>query len=253
LFITCYHTSGADEPETKLIQKEQSVVIDLSDEVNLTKVRLYLTENNTASGTELCFEEIGVIANGQKGDKGDDAVITEAIKTAIAEQAAANLQNSFYTKDQIDQLEKDIKAAYEAGDSAALADAAAALAKANEFNGAITTLQGKFNADGTIKSGVLKQEDIYNLSKAALGANLEVGPNDISADSVFTKYVAAVVGNFVKIKAEDIESETLTGVTVKSESGSWQLNNDGSAMLGNNGINIKSDGSVTFGSGVSLK
>mgnify|MGYP006923207380 CR=1 FL=1 len=59
LFIKCYHVDGTeDSPESKLIQNNESVSLDLSDETNLSKVRLYFTEQDTENGTEICFEEI---------------------------------------------------------------------------------------------------------------------------------------------------------------------------------------------------
>ena len=63
LFIQCYVDHKAEEPESVVIRNTEYVDISLSDERDLTKVKLYMTVDDTPYGEELCFEEIGIIKN----------------------------------------------------------------------------------------------------------------------------------------------------------------------------------------------
>lgn len=73
LFVKCYHLNGMiDLAETHLIQNTESISLDLSDEHDLSKIKLYFTEDNTETGIEVCYEEIGVISSGKKGDPGEN-------------------------------------------------------------------------------------------------------------------------------------------------------------------------------------
>ena len=236
-------------PESKLIQNSESVSLDLSDEINLSKVRLYFTEQNTENGTEICFEEVGVIANGTKGDRGPEGpqgpqgpagTFSEEEKQALLQQA----QDNFNTA--TEQLSKDIasaetrlhaaEAALQAategiGDlEAAQAEYAAALAaKATkeDVQKAINSFSNTyFDDSGKLVSNALNEPDVYRLSLAALGKSAEEVPGfdpdtDIAADSVFAQTVNGVVGTFVEarigtLKVDDLKGDRISGRTFQS-------------------------------------
>jgi hypothetical protein len=128
----------------------------------------------------------------------------------MLDQAAANIAQSFYTKEQIDELERNLNDAIEnSGDAQAIADAKAALDKANAVNDELKSLQQKFNEDGTIKESVLNETDIYNLSKAALGT-------DISENGVFAQQIVGLIGTFGSVKADNITGDSISGLVFKS-------------------------------------
>ena len=143
---------------------------------------------------------------GEKGEPGKDAVISQA----MLDQAAANIAQGFYTKEQIDELERNLNDAIEnSGDAQAIADAKAALDKANAVNDELKSLQQKFNEDGTINVSVLNETDIYNLSKAALGT-------DISENGVFAQQIVGLIGTFGSVKADNITGDSISGLVFKS-------------------------------------
>lgn len=199
---------------------------------------------------------------GEKGDPGDSMsdeeknAIKKAITEAVSKEAKDNIdavQTSLEAD--IDTAKKNLNdaiAAEKAAREKDIAEAAANYAIKTDVKNALSALENKYFENGLIKEGVLNEEDVYNLSKAALGINANVGPNDIAKDSVFAQYVVGIAGRYVELKADQITSGTISGVTVQSESGSWQLNDDGTATLGNGGIEISSDGSVTFGPNVNM-
>jgi hypothetical protein len=123
---------------------------------------------------------------GPQGPKGEDGQFTEEIKQALVTEALNNLQNAYYSKEEIDSLYATLDEAVNNKDTGAIAKAAAALARAEEVNEAISTLQSKFNEDGTIKKDVLNEQDMYDLSIAALGsaAGDLVGQNSLAADDI---------------------------------------------------------------------
>ena len=134
----------------------------------------------------------------------------------MLDQAAANIAQGFYTKDQIDELETSLNSAISSGDAKAIADAAAALKTANEVNSELTSLQSKFNDDGTIKDSILREEDIYNLSKAVLGT-------DISENGVFAQQIVGLVGTYGKINVDNLIGDTISGKTVQSADANGNL------------------------------
>lgn len=123
---------------------------------------------------------------GPQGPKGEDGQFTEEIKQALVTEALNNLQEAYYSKEEIDSLYAALDEAVNNKDTGAIAKAAAALARAEEVNEAISTLQSKFNEDGTIKKDVLNEQDMYDLSIAALGsaAGDLVGQNSLAADDI---------------------------------------------------------------------
>ena len=134
----------------------------------------------------------------------EKATIAEAIETEVLK----NLSDAYYTKQQINDLEKALRKAIENEDGTAIAQASEALNRANEINNAVTILNGYFE-NGKLKNGALKQDDIYALSLAALGINPNEGPDNLGAESVFAKYVVGAVGKFVTLSASQIEVDQL--------------------------------------------
>ena len=259
LFVQCQTNFVTGDPETYFV--ENAIEIDLSDKPNLTKIKLYLTDNN---GDEICFEEIGVISNGVRGPQGPQGEpgpqgpagpagdFSDEIKQALVTETLNNLNDSYYSKEEINNLYATLDEAVNNKDTGAIAKASAALNTANSFNEEINSLKSKFNEDGTIKNSVLNEDDIYDLSVAALGNDIADSSNVLHEDAVFAKQIVGVISKFGSVKADNIEGDVISGKTVKSTEGNWELREDGSATLGSGGIEIASDGKVTFGPNVSL-
>ena len=143
---------------------------------------------------------------GPQGDPGKDGVVDQASLDRIE----ANLANAFYTKEEIDNLEQTLNDLISNnGSEQAIADAKAALDKANAVNEELQSLKDKFNEDGTIKNSVLNEIDIYNLSKAALGT-------DISENGVFAQQIVGLIATFGSVKADNITGDSISGKTLQS-------------------------------------
>jgi hypothetical protein len=257
-------------------------VVNATSHVNVYLVAHYKEGNNPEELRIIDNKLIRVIptadgTKGDKGDKGDTGTFSEAERNALLSEAQDNINTAkseltdelSAAQSALEKAIADEKAARESGYTealekakSALAAAAANLATINEVQNALGTLSDLFeetsDGDLKLKESVLNEADVYSLSLAALGKDAEgvAGFNpetDLAADNIFTRAINSVLGRFVKIKAEHIESSTLEGITVKAKSGNWELNNDGSATLGSGGIEISSTGSVTFGPNVKLK
>lgn len=147
-----------------------------------------------------------------------------------------------------------------------LANAASEYARKTEVQTSLTDLEDKYFTDGKLNNGLLNENEIYDLSKAALGINAEVGPNDMAADTVFAQYVVGVVGNYYKLKAENIEASVISGALTdgilnqlsiysgtNDDNSAWALKQDGSGKLANGQISWNEDGStVRLGSNVKI-
>lgn len=135
----------------------------------------------------------------------------EIIAGAIEDAVLENLNNAYCTKEELEDLEGALREAIENGDNTAIADASAALDRAKELNNAITVLNGYFDENGKLRkeNSALTENDIYDLSLAALGINPNEGPDNLGAESVFAKYVVGAVGKFVKLSASQIEVDQL--------------------------------------------
>jgi hypothetical protein len=256
-------------------------VVNATSHVNVYLVAHYKEGNNPEELRIIDNKLIRVIptadgTKGDKGDKGDTGTFSEAERNALLSEAQDNINTAkseltdelSAARSALEKAIADEKAARESGDTealekakSALAAAAANLATINEVQNALGTLSDLFeetsDGDLKLKEGVLNEADVYSLSLAALGKDAEgvegFNPEtDLAADNIFTRAINSVLGRFVKIKAEHIESSTLEGITVKAKSGNWELRNNGSATLGSGGIEIASDGSVTFGPNVKL-
>lgn len=195
---------------------------------------------------------------GEKGEKGEQGPQGDPGKDGIVDQDAldkieTNLANAFYTKDEINELEQKLNDLIaNNGSSQAIADAKAALDKANAVNNEVQSLKDKFNEDGTIKDTVLNETDIYNLSKASLGT-------DISENGVFAQQIVGLIGTFGSVKVDNLVGDTISGKTIQSagvnneEAGkAWKLENTGAGHIANGNIKWDADGGVEFGDNVIL-
>ena len=186
---------------------------------------------------------------GPQGDPGKDGVVDQASLDRIE----ANLANAFYTKEEIDNLEQTLNDLISNnGSEQAIADAKAALDKANAVNEELQSLKDKFNEDGTIKNSVLNEIDIYNLSKAALGT-------DISENGVFAQQIVGLIATFGSVKADNITGDSISGKTLQSAGSSedelgkaWKLEETGAGHIANGNIKWNADGGVEFGKDVVL-
>lgn len=234
--------------------------VDIGEIHDIKAITVYLTNDDKDNGARISFEDIAIVADGitgpqgpqgeqgVPGENGKDAVISQA----MLDEAAANIAQGFYTKDQINALETRLNDAISSGDTKAIADAATALNTANEVNKELTSLQSKFNDDGTIKESILREEDIYNLSKAALGT-------DISENGVFAQQIVGLVGTYGKINVDNLVGDTISGKTVQSADANgnlgkaWKLENTGAGHIANGQISWNEDGSeVNLGSNVKI-
>lgn len=181
-------------------------------------------------------QKVAVSANeGEWGDpiplRGADVVITEedweTINNIVAEKVAENLDNAEIAssqdlenaKTELSNALKDLETAYQQGDQEAIEAAKNAVAKADAANTLATntsaglqTLQEAFdNFDGG-----LSKEEVKLLAIAALQDETKLPEGGEAIESVFAQNVIALVGTFVDIKAERINTGTLKGVTLQS-------------------------------------
>lgn len=136
--------------------------------------------------------------------KSESGTIDDTEKDEIKQAILDNLNNAYYTKEEID----DITANLDSEDTVARANAQSALATANKVNAAIDSLKELIlDESGTkLDKSVFNKNDIWDLSKAALGAEAEdlIGSDDLAADSVWAQQIVTLIGNFVKITADNI-------------------------------------------------
>ena len=103
-----------------------------------------------------------------------------------------------------------------------------------------------------VKDSVLSEYEIDELVNTALIDKTEITGDSISTQSVFAQKMVALIGRFGTVKAENIEGTEISGMTVRASSSKWELNNDGSGHLGNDGIRWDESGNVTFGKNVTI-
>jgi hypothetical protein len=236
-------------------------VVNATSHVNVYLVAHYKEGNNPEELRIIDNKLIRVIptadgTKGDKGDKGDTGTFSEAEKNALIAETLGNIENAYYSKTDIDGLRSALEQAIANGDQKAIADASAALNMANSFNAELDSLKSKFKTgeDGKtyLDKSVLNEADIYDLSVAALGNDIEDSEGTLHENAIFAKQIVGVISTFGSVKADNITGDVISGKTIKSTEGNWELREDGSATLGSGGIEIASDGSVTFGPNVKL-
>jgi hypothetical protein len=135
----------------------------------------------------------------------------------MLDQAAANIAQGFYTKEQIDELKQNLDDAIaNSGDKEAIAKAAAALKAAEDVNNALDSLTKKILPDGKLDGTLLKQEDIYNLSVAGLGNDIADSEGVLHEDAVFAKQIVGLIATFGSIDADNITGDSISGLVFKS-------------------------------------
>ena len=152
---------------------------------------------------------------GPQGPQGEAGTFTEEIKQALVDEALNNLKSAGFDVDYIEGLREELNAALYDGNTSAIAKASAALTRAEEVNSAIETLRDDLfeTVDGkqVLKETIFNEQDIYDLSLAALGKAAEklVDENDLAADNVWANQVTALIGKFVEIEGHQIKADTL--------------------------------------------
>ena len=84
--------------------------------------------------------------------------------------------------------------------------------------GSITNLDSKIDTEtGKIRDSVLTEEQVYDLSIAALGSKAKVPEGSIAADSVFGQYFVGAVGVFGNLIADQVTATKITGALKNSD------------------------------------
>lgn len=181
------------------------------------------------------YVEIDVVKNGKPATLSDSekSAITKAVETEVL----ANLEDAYYTNDKIDDLVEELQGAIAAGDSSAIAQANYAVETANAVNESIETLNSYF-VDGKLTEGHLNKNDIYSLSIAALGSKASVPEGSFSSDSVFAQHLTGLLGTFVTIKAEQIDTKGLSVESLNTKPGAGNTRNAGSISIESNTLSV---------------
>ena len=169
-----------------------------------------------------------------KGELNDNfiAKTTEIInKITLLEQTSGN-------KDEINELKLQLDAVK--ADNDAMNTALESLSK--ELETGLNDVSGSIMSAGQIN----------DLVSTALINSVNISDDAIEAPTVYTQNLVALIGKFGQIKATNIIGSEISGKTVKSTSGSWELNNNGAGKLANGNITWNENGDVTFGPNVKL-
>lgn len=199
-------------------------------------------------------------------NKLNDAVASYKAKITLN---AANDNIEAAKKSLSDDLKKakdELNLAFASGDAAAIAAANGAVSKAENAQKALTALQGAIlnsadNVNSGIKTSVLNSGDIWNISKAALIDETTITGDTVESENVLAKNIIGLAGTFAKVKAENIEGTTISGLNIQSaetgiidgvEKPLWKIDNNGDGWLGAghitfdaNGIQINGDDILT--------
>lgn len=239
--------------------------IDVGEIQDIKVITVYLTNDDKDNGARISFEDIAIVSDGITGPQGEQGVPGEngkdaVISQAMLDQATANIAQGFYTKEQIDELERNLNDAIEnSGDKEAIAKAATALKTAEDVNAALESLEKKILPDGKLDGTLLKPEDVYNLSVAGLGNDIADSEGELHENAVFAKQIVGLVATFGSIDADNITGDSISGKTVQSSDAdgnlgeAWKLEGTGAGHVANGQISWNADGSeVRLGSNVKL-
>ena len=115
-------------------------------------------------------------------------------------------------------------------------------------------------SNGITDGTVFSEGQLNEIIKTALIDETVITDEMVSTPNVFTQKIVALIGNFGKINAGQVEAGTLKGSTIESTNkinGTndpvWTINNSGSGYLANKNISWDKNGNVTFGNNVKLK
>ena len=198
--------------------------------------------------------------------------VTDKIKQEIVDSVYQTLleNESIPTQDQIDSLQQELEDAIaNKADNDVITGLAAQLTNmqdtvdANEE--AIRIVEEQING---VSDSILTEGDMAKVAVALYGADGEQiladaginTSNMVFADNIFTQTIAAGVGTFIEVKAEDIQGTTISGKTIQSadEYGdnlgeAWRLESTGAGHLANGNISWEEDGELTINSDVFYK
>lgn len=103
-----------------------------------------------------------------------------------------------------------------------------------------------------VSGSIMSAGQINDLVSTALINSVNISDDAVEAPTVYTQNLVALIGKFGQIRATNIVGSEISGKTVKSTDGSWELNNNGAGKLANGNITWTENGDVTFGPNVKL-
>ena len=184
-----------------------------------------------------------------------DEEFKDAVNTKI-EQAKGELNNSFIAKtteitNKITLLEQTTGNKNEINELRLQLDAIRA--DNDAMNTALEALGAELEAGlNDVSGSIMSAGQINDLVSTALINSVNISDDAVEAPTVYTQNLIALIGKFGQIKAANIVGSEISGKTVKSTSGSWELNNNGAGKLANGNITWNEDGVVTFTDKVKL-
>ena len=184
-----------------------------------------------------------------------DEEFKDVVNTKIQEATTA-VNNSFIAKtteitNKINLLEQTAGDKNEINELKLQLDAVKA--DNDAMNTALEALSTELEAGlNDVSGSIMSAGQINELVNTALINSVNISNDAIEAPTVYTQNLVALIGKFGQIKATNIVGSEISGKTVKSTSGSWELNNNGAGKLANGNITWNENGNVTFGPNVKL-
>lgn len=184
-----------------------------------------------------------------------DEEFKDAVNTKI-EQAKGELNNSFIAKtteitNKITLLEQTAGNKNEINELRLQLDAVRA--DNDAMNTALEALGAELEAGlNDVSGSIMSAGQINDLVSTALINSVNISSDAVEAPTVYTQNLVALIGKFGQIKATNIVGSEISGKTIKSTNGSWELNNNGAGKLANGNITWNEDGVVTFTDKVKL-
>ena len=184
-----------------------------------------------------------------------DEEFKDVVNTKIQEATTA-VNNSFIAKtteitNKINLLEQTTGNKNEINELKLQLDAVKA--DNDAMNTALEALSAELEAGlNDVSGSIMSAGQINELVNTALINSVNISSDAVEAPTVYTQNLVALIGKFGQIKATNITGSEISGKTVKSTSGSWELNNNGAGKLANGNITWSENGNVTFGPGVKL-
>lgn len=193
---------------------------------------------------------------------GNIAILKDYINKNI--EKASKMLNDEYEA-QFDILKNDITALKNLGTLDELAKLQLELDALNanfeDKKEALEILKTDFEnlSNGITDGTVFSAGQLNEIIKTALIDETVITDEMVSTPNVFTQKIVALIGNFGKINAGQVEAGTLKGSNIESTNKIdytndpvWLLNNNGSGWLANKNIIWDEEGNVNFGPGVKL-
>lgn len=184
-----------------------------------------------------------------------DEEFKDVVNTKI-EQAKGELNNSFIAKtteitNKITLLEQTTGNKNEINELKLQLDVVKA--DNDAMNTALESLSKELETGlNDVSGSIMSAGQINDLVSTALINSVNISDDAVEAPTVYTQNLVALIGKFGQIKAANIVGSEISGKTVKSTSGSWELNNNGAGKLANGNITWNENGDVIFGPNVKL-